>query len=61
MIRTLFLTYRQGGQAQIAPERSERRGYHPIRWTQGGMSFWAISDPNAEELEAFVQRLRASV
>jgi anti-sigma factor RsiW len=49
------------GPMQIAPERIERRGYHLIRWTQGGMTFWAVSDLNAQELEAFVQRLRASV
>ena len=49
------------GQVQVVPERSERRGYHLIRWTQGGMTFWAVSDLNAEELEAFVQRLRGSV
>ena len=49
------------GQAQVAPERIELRGYHLIRWSQEGMSFWAVSDLNAEELEAFVQRLRASV
>jgi anti-sigma factor RsiW len=48
------------GQVQVAPERIERRGYYLTRWTQEGMSFWAVSDLNAEELEAFVQRLRES-
>jgi anti-sigma factor RsiW len=35
--------------AQIASER----GYQMMRWTDGGMTFWAISDLNAPELKTF--------
>jgi anti-sigma factor RsiW len=32
-----------------------RQGYNQIHWTQAGMTYWAISDLNVEELQAFVQ------
>ena len=32
-----------------------RQGYHVIHWTQAGMTYWAVSDLNADELQAFVQ------
>jgi anti-sigma factor RsiW len=32
-----------------------RQGYNQIHWTQAGMTYWAISDLNADELQAFVQ------
>lgn len=30
-----------------------RQGYHLRHWTQGGMSYWAVSDLNEEELQGF--------
>jgi anti-sigma factor RsiW len=48
-------------QGQSALERVSRRGYHLLSWTQAGMSFWAVSDLNAAELDDFVQRLRESL
>lgn len=36
-----------------------KRGYHILRWNRGGMSFWAISDVNPDDLNAFA-RLYAS-
>jgi anti-sigma factor RsiW len=32
-----------------------RQGYNQIHWMQGGMTYWAVSDLNVDELQAFVQ------
>jgi anti-sigma factor RsiW len=32
-----------------------RQGYHLIRWAQAGLTYWAISNLNLDELQAFVQ------
>lgn len=37
---------------------SMRQGYNLLHWTQSGMTFWAVSDLNARELEEFVRLLR---
>jgi anti-sigma factor RsiW len=31
------------------------KGYNVIHWTQGGMTYWAVSDLNAAELNDFVR------
>jgi anti-sigma factor RsiW len=35
-----------------------RQGYHLIHWTEGGLTYWAVSDLNEKELEQFVQLVR---
>ena len=35
----------------------ERQGYNLIRWSNGGMTYWAVSDLNLAELQQFVQLL----
>jgi len=35
----------------------ERQGYNLIRWSNGGMVYWAVSDLNLAELQQFAQLL----
>ncbi len=35
-----------------------REGYNVVHWVGGGMNFWAISDLNRKELQAFARLLR---
>ncbi|HYX42045.1 MAG TPA: anti-sigma factor [Pyrinomonadaceae bacterium] len=41
-----------------APQMSVRQGYNLIHWTRAGMNYWAISDLNLSELQAFAQALQ---
>jgi anti-sigma factor RsiW len=34
------------------------RGFHERHWSDAGMSLWAVSDVNADELDAFVRAFR---
>jgi anti-sigma factor RsiW len=36
------------------PATAERNGYHLVHWSVGGMAFWAVSDVEADQLDAFV-------
>jgi anti-sigma factor RsiW len=39
-----------------APLREvSRRGYNVMRWSEGGMSYWAVSDVNPAEMKKFVE------
>jgi anti-sigma factor RsiW len=40
--------------APMAEAALTRNGYHIERWSNGGMSFWAVSDLNEAELRQFV-------
>jgi anti-sigma factor RsiW len=35
-----------------------RQGYHVLRWTDGDMTYWAISDINPADLGTFVETFR---
>ena len=37
-----------------------RQGYHLRRWTQGAMSYWAVSDVNEDEFREFIRLVRAA-
>jgi len=39
---------------------SARPSYHAIGWTEGGVSYWAVSDVGERELENFVTLFRAA-
>jgi anti-sigma factor RsiW len=41
--------------AETSVRALSRRGYHICHWTAGGLTFWAVSDLNAEELGEFVR------
>jgi len=41
------------------PISEVRNGYNILHWTQGQMSFWAISDVSAPQLQAFVEQWRS--
>jgi anti-sigma factor (TIGR02949 family) len=42
----------------VAYKPGTPQGYHLIYWIQSGMTYWAISDLNIEELQEFVQLVR---
>jgi anti-sigma factor (TIGR02949 family) len=45
---------RDAGTPDQRPQQT-RQGYHILSWTQGGMTRWAISDLNGEELKEFAR------
>lgn len=38
-----------------ATQTFSKDGYNVLRWTEGGLAFWAVSDLNAAELKDFAQ------
>jgi anti-sigma factor RsiW len=42
------------------PRGSNADGYHVVGWTEGGVSYWAVSDVGMHELEEFVRLFRAA-
>jgi anti-sigma factor RsiW len=40
------------------PVSASRQGFHMLRWTSSGMTFWAVSDLNEEELQEFVRLIQ---
>ncbi|GAC1338770.1 MAG: anti-sigma factor [Acetobacteraceae bacterium] len=47
----------EGGRA--GPVAGGQKGYNILRWTRDGMTFWAASDLNAQELADFVRLWQA--
>ena len=47
------------GRSNSAREAMTRRGYNLIHWTQNEMSYWAVSDLNAAELDQFATHVAA--
>ena len=48
------------GRADTAPARRASEGYNIVHWTEGGVTYWAVSDIGAGDLEDFVQKFRAA-
>jgi anti-sigma factor RsiW len=47
-----------GASKSEAPQTTRWQGYHLIRWSDGGMNFWAVSDVADSDLAQFVQAER---
>jgi mycothiol system anti-sigma-R factor len=47
----LFVWPASGGDSP--PQATTRRGYNLLHWTQDGLTFWAVSDLNVQELAEF--------
>jgi len=46
------------GSANSTETVAVRQGYNLVRWTNGGMTYWAVSELNLPELQQFAQLLR---
>jgi anti-sigma factor RsiW len=44
--------------ATKGPTALSRQGYHLLHGTEGGLTYWAVSDLNEKELEDFVELIR---
>ena len=44
-----------------ALKAQEQQGYHLLRWTEGGMTYWAASDLGWDELKEFVGLVRSQL
>jgi len=42
------------------PQAASRNGYNTVHWSDNGMDFWAVSDLEAQKLNAFVRDWRAA-
>jgi anti-sigma factor RsiW len=47
------------GEPDTAPAALTRQGYHLVHWNKSGMTFWAVSDLNAAELQQFAELIRS--
>jgi anti-sigma factor RsiW len=45
---------------EVAPRALAKHGYNVLRWTSGGMNYWAISDVNAADLKSFAEAYAAA-
>jgi anti-sigma factor RsiW len=54
----VFVSPASGGGMEAVSARTVR-GFHTRHWIRDGMSFWAVSDLNEEELTAFARALQA--
>jgi hypothetical protein len=56
-VRSWPITF-EGGASAAGISQQETDGYHLARWTDGDLSYCAISDLNAAELRAFAEAFR---
>ena len=49
----LFIWPEPDGRGTSAPKGLSRKGYNVLRWSEGGMALWAISDVDLAEMKAF--------
>jgi mycothiol system anti-sigma-R factor len=51
----LFVWPDEQGAATMAPRSAAKLGYNLLHWNAAGMTFWAISDLNAEDIKTFAE------
>jgi anti-sigma factor RsiW len=49
-----------GDASESAPRELSAQGYHLLRWSEGGLAYWAVSDLNARELTVLAELIRGS-
>ena len=49
-----------GAGAEALPKAADRQGYNVVHWIANGMTFWAVSDLEANQLRDFVEEWRQS-
>lgn len=54
------LTYPSADEGDIAPRLESRRGFQIAHWAARGMTYWVVSDLNADELRTFCALTRAA-
>ncbi len=54
----LFTWPATSSDAHVAPASTTERGYHLVRWSDGGTQYWAASDVSAPDLDRFVTLYR---
>jgi len=54
----ISLTAIPGASASAAPRSQTAQGFTLIGWAAGGVSYWAVSDLNRDELETFARAFR---
>jgi anti-sigma factor RsiW len=59
-IINLFVAESLGSKQQNAAA-TVRQGFNVRHWTEGSLSFWAVSDINAAELSEFEQKFSAAL
>jgi anti-sigma factor RsiW len=48
------------GKPDATPSAQARDGYHVLAWTEGGVSYWAVSDVAAADLARFAELFRTT-
>lgn len=56
----LFIWPRSEARRAPPTQALSKRGYQVLHWTDGGMTFWAISDLNAAEMKVFAESFSTS-
>jgi anti-sigma factor RsiW len=54
-----LLVWPTPGSAETSPRALSGQGYHLVQWSQAGMTWWAVSDLNADELQQFAELIRS--
>lgn len=49
------------GAGDVTEKVSVRQGFNLVRWADGGMTYWVVSDLNLAELQQFVQLLQEQI